>query len=218
MYQLSPARAAIAAFFVGFTHGLPHAIDNSRHFIRDIDVPSHLITDPHSIANQSFDYVIAGGGLTGLTTAARLTENPDISVLVIESGYYESDRDTDITDLTHYGFILGTDVDHSYPTVNLTINNRSEIVHSGNGLGGSTLINGGSWTRPHKFQIDAWESVLGNKGWNWDALFPYMTKIERARTPTQAQSDAGLFYDESCHGTSGAVHVGARDTGAPWSP
>lgn len=49
---------------------------------------SHGITsDPAALGNRTFDYVICGGGLTGLTVASRLSEDPNINVLVIEAGY-----------------------------------------------------------------------------------------------------------------------------------
>ena len=131
---------------------------------KDLDLQSSLLTDPTKIAGTTFDYVVAGGGLTGLTVAARLTENPNITVLVIESGFYESNKGPIIEDLNEYGDAFGTSADHSFETVPLAIHNRTELIRSGNGLGGSTLLNGGSWTRPHKAQLDSWESVFGMEG------------------------------------------------------
>ncbi|KAF7597569.1 hypothetical protein BBP40_000047 [Aspergillus hancockii] len=186
----------------------------AKHF----DVQSSLLTNPHDVASKTFDYVIAGGGLTGLTVAAKLTENPDIEVLVIEKGYYESNCGSIVEDLNTYGDIFGTNVDQAYQTVPLAINNRTELIRSGNGLGGSTLINGGSWTRPDKVQIDSWEKVFGNEGWNWESLFEYMKKAENSRPPNEAQIEAGHFYDPACHGINGTVSAGPRDTGEHWSP
>jgi choline dehydrogenase-like flavoprotein len=183
-----------------------------------IDINSSLITDPNEVAANHYDYVIAGGGLTGLTAAARLTENPDISVLVIESGLYQSDRGPEITDLNAYGQIFGSEVDWAYETDVMTINNKTQIVRSGRGLGGSTLINGGTWTRPHKAQLDSWETVFGNEGWNWDNLTQYMSLAEGAREPNQAEIDAGHFFDANCHNSTGPVNVGPRDTGVAYSP
>ena len=183
-----------------------------------LDIEPRLLSDPSQVANTTVDYIIAGGGLTGLTIAARLTENPKIHVLVIESGFYESNRGPIIEDLNAYGQIFGSSVDHAFETVELAANNRTEVIHSGHGLGGSTLINGGSWTRPHKAQLDAWESVFGNPGWTWDALVPYMHQIEHARAPSQQQVDAGHYFDPACHGMNGSVHVGPRDTGEAYSP
>lgn len=184
----------------------------------DIDLESSLLMDPRQVANTTVDYIVAGGGLTGLTIAARLTENPQTKVLVIESGFYQSNRGPIIEDLNSYGQIFDTSVDQAFATVDLAATNRSEVVHSGRGLGGSTLINGGTWTRPHKTQLDSWEKVFGNHGWTWDGLLPYMHGIENARAPNQKQIDAGHYFDPECHGTNGSVHVGPRDTGQPYSP
>ncbi|CAP93133.1 Glucose oxidase [Penicillium chrysogenum] len=183
-----------------------------------IDVQSSLLSDPNQVAGKTVDYIIAGGGLTGLTVAAKLTENPNITVLVIENGFYESADGAIIEDLNAYGDIFRTTVDHAYETVPHAINNRTENIRSGNGLGGSTLINGGSWTRPHKAQIDSWERVFGNKGWNWDYLFPYMQKVETSRPPNDVEIAAGHYYDSACHGTNGTVHSGFRNTGEVYSP
>ena len=187
-------------------------------FREHLDVEPQLLTDPTVLANTTVDYIIAGGGLTGLTIAARLTEDPNIKVLVIESGYFESNLGPIIEDLNTYGEIFGTEVDHAFETVQLAVNNRTELIRSGNGLGGSTLINGGTWTRPHKAQVDSWETVFGNQGWNWDDLLPYMLKIEKARAPDQRQVEAGHYFNPQCHGFNGSVHVGPRDTGEPYSP
>ncbi|OAR01561.1 hypothetical protein LLEC1_04682 [Akanthomyces lecanii] len=182
-----------------------------------VDVQASLLTDPKDVAEKKFDYIIAGGGLTGLTVAAKLSENPRIEVLVIEKGFYESNTGPTIEDPNRYGEIFGTTVDQNYLTVPL-INNRTDNIKSGKGLGGSTLINGNSWTRPDKVQIDSWETVFGNKGWSWDSIFPYMNQAERARAPNAAQVAAGHHFDPKCHGFNGTVHSGPRDNGKPWSP
>ena len=49
-------------------------------------------------------------------------------------------------DLTHYGRVFETAIDHKFATEIQVIDNRSQIVHSGHGLGGSTLLNGGTWS------------------------------------------------------------------------
>nr|CAC12802.1 glucose oxidase [Aspergillus niger] len=185
---------------------------------RSSGIEASLLTDPKAVAGRTVDDIIAGGGLTGLTTAARLTENPNITVLVIESGFYESDRGPLVEDLNAYGEIFGSEVDHAYQTVELATNNLTELIRSGNGLGGSTLVNGGTWTRPHKVQVDSWETVFGNEGWNWENVAAYSLEAERARAPNAKQVAAGHYFDPSCHGTNGTVHVGPRDTGDDYTP
>ncbi|KAB8071824.1 glucose oxidase precursor [Aspergillus leporis] len=182
------------------------------------DLQSSLFTDPREFADKTVDYIIAGGGLTGLTIANRLSQDPNISVLVIESGFYESDRGPIVEDLNAYGQVFGTTVDHAFETAQLAIHNRTELIRSGNGLGGSTLVNGGSWTRPHKAQIDSWETVFGNDGWNWDSLMVYSKQAEAVRVPNEVQRAAGHYLNPACHGFNGTVHAGPRDTGEPFSP
>ncbi|KAJ6167117.1 hypothetical protein N7470_002564 [Penicillium chermesinum] len=182
------------------------------------DIQPQLISDPHAVAGKHYNYVIAGGGLTGLTVAAKLSENPNISVLVIERGFYESNDGPIIEDPNRYGEIFNSRVDQQYATVDLAINNQSFPIRSGKGLGGSTLLNGDSWTRPDKVQIDAWEKVFGMEGWNWEGLVEYMNAAERARPPTDAQIAAGHAFNASCHGFNGTVHSGPRDNGQDFSP
>ncbi|GIK01785.1 hypothetical protein Aspvir_005826 [Aspergillus viridinutans] len=183
-----------------------------------------IISNPERVADQTYDYIIAGGGLTGLTLAAKPLDHPDkFNVLVIESGYYGSEYGPIIDDLNAYGEIFGSSVDHAYET-SPQIHQRVEIIRSGNGLGGSTLINGGTWTRPHRDQIDSWEHVFGNTDWNWDNLKKYMDEIEKPRDPTKDKDVTEGHhhpYDRSCHNSKpdeGKVEVGARDRKTNWSP
>ncbi|KAJ5670959.1 glucose oxidase [Penicillium longicatenatum] len=181
-------------------------------------VSATIFNDPRAVTSKRYDYIIAGGGLTGLTTAARLTQDENISVLVIESGFLQSNRGPLIEYVTSFGQAFDSTLDYGFRTVSLDINGRSLTIHSGNGLGGSTLINGASYTSPASIQIDSWESHLGNHGWNWRNLSSYIRKAERARHPTPEQIKAGHFFDPKCHGTDGEIHVGARDTGTRYSP
>jgi choline dehydrogenase len=63
-----------------------------------------------------------------------------------------------------------------------------------------------TYIRAESAQVDAWERV-GNKGWNWDSLWPYYLKSERFETPTEAQRAAGGSYNDSYHGRKGPVNV-----------
>lgn len=64
-----------------------------------------------------------------------------------------------------------------------------------------------TYIRSQKREIDTWEA-LGNKGWNWDSLYPYYLKSERFQIPTKAQAVAGASYVEEYHGWKGPMKVG----------
>jgi hypothetical protein len=66
------------------------------------------------INGETYDYVVVGGGLAGLTVAARLSEDPAISVLVVEAG--ADDRDNpQVFDIYQFGAALGGPLDWQYP-------------------------------------------------------------------------------------------------------
>jgi choline dehydrogenase len=76
---------------------------------------SGVTSNAGDAAGQTYDYVIVGGGLTGLTVASRLSENPDITVLVIETGADNRD-DPRVYDIYTYGQAFGTELDWQFPT------------------------------------------------------------------------------------------------------
>ncbi len=130
-------------------------------------VPAHkihvssVITDVDSISSRNWDYVILGAGLTGLTVANRLSEDPSISVLVVEAG--NDTRSSDLVrTLTTYSQAFGTSLSWNFPTVASSAGG-SKTLNAGRGLGGSTSINGAAWTRGAKEQYDGLEE-LGNDG------------------------------------------------------
>ena len=64
-----------------------------------------------------------------------------------------------------------------------------------------------SYTRTQDSVIDSWEA-LGNKGWNWKNLFPYILKSEHYQVPSAAQVSAGASYDPAFHAYDGPLKVG----------
>ncbi|KAK1513429.1 GMC oxidoreductase [Colletotrichum costaricense] len=156
---------------------------------------------------DTYDYIIVGGGTAGLTVAARLSENPQVTVLVLEAG---ADRSTDLNVLAPglfpamYG---NTDYDWDYKTVPQTSANDKVVAHiRGKQLGGSSAMNFMFWTHPSQRDIDNW-GALGNDGWSWKALAPYFEKSESFVAPSSQQaSDLLLDYVyPSVHGTTGPI-------------
>lgn len=97
---------------------------------------------PNDINGTHFDYVIVGGGTAGLVVASRLSEDPKITVAVIEAGDFERNN-PNVTNTTVLGIAAKTSVDWQYESVpQVYATNNSLIWSAGKGLGGSSLING----------------------------------------------------------------------------
>ncbi|CED83784.1 glucose oxidase [Phaffia rhodozyma] len=159
-----------------------------------------LSRDPSVADQKEFDYIVIGGGLAGLTVANRLSEDANVTVLVIEAG--RDDRtDGRVYNIANYGQFYGTDLDWSWKTT------AGKAIGGGKTLGGSSSINGAHYTRGEKAQYDTWGSLIPNSTWNWDTAFKYMKKAERIYPPNDDQRAAGANYNPEYHGTSGPLEV-----------
>ncbi|KZP30479.1 GMC oxidoreductase [Athelia psychrophila] len=163
-----------------------------------------VVTDPSQADGKTFDYIVVGAGLTGITVAARLAEDTAISVLLIEAGQ-DNRSDANVYNLTDWITNEGSSLDWAWPT------DQGKVIHGGKTLGGSSSINGALYTRGLAAQYDAWSSLLetseSSSGWNWEGLLGYMMKSENFSAPNAAQSTDGAGYNSSDHGISGPVQV-----------
>ncbi len=91
---------------------------------------------------DSFDYIIVGAGTSGLVVANRLSENPSVTVAVIEPGTDQRDN-VNVTDPAAFGRAFGTSIDWGYTTVKQTdAGDRALPLHAGKAWGGTSTING----------------------------------------------------------------------------
>ncbi|GMG01346.1 unnamed protein product [Aspergillus oryzae var. brunneus] len=161
----------------------------------------------HAGSPSHYDFVIVGGGTSGLVVANRLSEMNNVTVAVIEAGE-SALNNFNVSNVMGYSTAFGTQVDWAYKTENQTYaGGLQQTIRAGKALGGTSTINGMSYTRAEDVQIDNWE-VVGNKGWNWKNLFQYYKKSEGFQVPTKDQIAHGASYNASYHGRNGPLKVG----------
>ncbi len=120
-----------------------------------------------------YDYVIVGAGSAGCVLAARLSEDPDVSVLLLEAG--PPDLKENIHVPLGYLQLARTDVDWDYNSVpEANCGGRRLPLPRGKVLGGSSSINAMIYIRGNRADYDGW----GVPGWGWDDLFPYFLRAE----------------------------------------
>ncbi len=143
-----------------------------------------------SVLERSYDYVIVGAGSAGCVLANRLSEDGSSTVLLIEAG--EDDSDIGIHVPLAYPKLQKTSVDWQFTTVPqehacLDLAGRRSCWPRGKVLGGTSSINGMSYTRGNRHDYDRWEKEYGAEGWGWDHVLPYFKKSE----DFQGHGDAG---------------------------
>lgn len=126
---------------------------------------------------REFDYIIVGGGSAGCVLANRLSQDTDVSVLLLEGGGHGRSIFVDMPSafaipMASQEFNWGY---YSEPEPGL--DGRSMDAARGRGLGGSSAINGMVYVRGHPGDFDEWES-LGAEGWNYASCLPYFQRAE----------------------------------------
>jgi choline dehydrogenase-like flavoprotein len=178
-----------------------------------------------------FDYVIVGGGSAGCVLANRLTENPEVTVCLLETGPPDNNPLIHIPAMfaflqeTEYAYQYETSPQKEFNEVTVT-EGASNAVDSfggshpmpqnyqekrkgfqprGRTLGGSSSVNGMVYIRGHKWDYDHWAS-LGNEGWSYDDVLPYFTKSEHNES-----------LDDDYHGKDGPLNVAELRHDNPFS-
>ncbi|KXN82647.1 Alcohol dehydrogenase [acceptor] [Leucoagaricus sp. SymC.cos] len=154
-----------------------------------------------------YDYVIIGGGNGGLVVASRLSEDPDVNVLVLEAGAeVENLREVYIPGMIGAGQAF-TSLNWAYQTVPQdNMNRRNMVVFAGKALGGSTIINSMIMTRATRAQYDAIGAINNSTSWTWDELLPSFKRSEVFTPPDPSQTAHGASYDKSVRGSPFSTH------------
>ncbi|WP_104029391.1 GMC family oxidoreductase [Vibrio jasicida] len=142
-----------------------------------------------------YDFIVVGGGSAGCVLASRLTEDPDVTVCLLEAGGTDSSPfiHTPVgvvammpTKINNWGF-------ETVPQAGL--NGRKGYQPRGKTLGGSSSINAMMYARGHQYDYDLWASI-GNEGWSYDDCLPYFKKAENNEV-----------HQDDYHGQGGPLNV-----------
>ncbi|WP_394375925.1 GMC family oxidoreductase [Stutzerimonas frequens] len=146
--------------------------------------------------DRSYDFIVCGAGTAGCVIAARLADQPDARVLLIEAG--EAYAGPEIVEPAQWPLNLGSARDWAFEgQPNPHLNGRRLSLSMGKGLGGGSSINVMVWARGHRSDWDHFAAESGDPAWGYQTVLAYYRRIENWRGAP----------DAARRGTGGPVHI-----------